>query len=127
MSTKLTKKQIDELKNKVIVELKCDGYVITMRDARYKRKIRTELSVNKALKVKWLLEPDDHPESKFYMPFVRYVKKSARSKKKEKVDLDMRRPDFASIGQALRYLNKVCDSVEVISVNGLAQNNQGDE
>ena len=122
MSTKLTKKQIDELKNKVIVELMCDGYVITIRDVRYKRRIRTDLSVNRALKADWLLEPDAHPESRFYMPFVRYVKKSSRSKKREKIELDMRRPDFASMGQALRYLNKVCDSVEVISVNGLTEN-----
>ncbi|AOY43445.1 hypothetical protein AOT82_1066 [Psychrobacter sp. AntiMn-1] len=48
------------------------------------------------------------------MPFVRYVKKSPRSKKKEKVDLGMRRPDFASIGQALRHLNKVCDNVSIV-------------
>ncbi|WP_240366076.1 hypothetical protein [Psychrobacter sp. KH172YL61] len=66
------------------------------------------------LRGEWLIEPDVHPESKFYMPFVRYVKKSPRSKKKEKVDLGMRRPDFASIGQALRHLNKVCDNVSIV-------------
>lgn len=114
MSTKLTKKQIDELKTKVVIELMCDGYVITLQDRLFKRRIRTELGVNGKIKVAWWLEPDAHPESKFYMPFVRYVKKSLRSKKREKVELDMRRPDFASMGQALRYLNKVCDSVEVI-------------
>ncbi|PAT63102.1 hypothetical protein [Psychrobacter sp. JB193] len=115
---KLNKEQIKTLSDKKFVlgclKLKCDGYIITLRDGIYKRKIRTELSVNGWLKGEWLIEPDSHPESKFYMPFVRYIKKSPRSKKKEKVDLGMRRPDFASIGQALRYLNKVCDSVEVI-------------
>lgn len=116
--SKLSKEQIKELSAKKFIfgrlKLKCDGYVITLRDGIYKRKIRTELSVDGWLKGEWLIEPDAHPESKFYMPFVRYVKKSARSKKREKIELDMCRPDFASIGQALRHLNKVCDSVEII-------------
>jgi len=116
--SKLSKEQIKTLSAKKFVfgrlKLKCDGYVITLRDGIYKRKIRTELSVDGWLKAEWLIEPDVHPESKFYMPFVRYVKKSPRSKKKERVEMNMRRPDFASIGQALRYLNKVCDSVEVL-------------
>lgn len=119
--SKLSKEQIKQLTAKNFVfgrlKLKCDGYIITLRDGIYKRKIRTELSVNGWLKGEWLFEPDAYPESKFYMPYVRYIQKSARSKKKEKVDLGMRRPDFASIGQALRHLNTVCDSVEVIEEN----------
>ncbi|MGP4950735.1 hypothetical protein ACTXGO_00980 [Psychrobacter sp. T6-1] len=119
--SKLSKEQIKELSNKKFVlgrlKLKCDGYVITLRDGIYKRKVRTDISVDGWLKGQWLVEPDAHPESKFFMPFVRYIKMSPQSKKREKIELGMRRPDFASIGQALRHLNKVCDSVELIEEN----------
>ncbi len=114
---KLSKEQIKNLSKTGLYmtrKLMCDGYKISLRDRLIGRQIRTECFVNGEFKGVWFLDPDEHPESKFYMPFVRYIKKSPRSKKKEKVDLGMRRPDFASIGQALRHLNKVCDSVEVI-------------
>jgi hypothetical protein len=45
-----------------------------------------------------------------------YIKKSPYSKKKEAIET-IRHADFASIGQALRHLNTVCDSVEVIEEN----------
>ncbi len=114
---KLSKEQIKNLSKTGLYmtrKLMCDGYKISLCDRLIGRQIRTQCFVNGELKGVWFLEPDEHPESKFYMPFVRYIKKSPRSKKKEKVDLGMRRPDFASIGQALRHLNKVCDSVEII-------------
>lgn len=115
---KLNKEQIQQLTDKQVVfgaiKLKCDGYVITLQDGLYKRKVRTRLYVNNAMNVDWWVEPDKHPESKFYLPSVIYRKKSPRSKKKEKIELDMRQPDFASVGQALRYLNKVCDNVSLV-------------
>lgn len=116
--SKLSKEQIKALINKGlvthIIRLKCDGYAITLRDGIYKRKIRTRLYVDGLMSATWWLEPTENAESKFYLPAVVYRKKSTRSKKKERIELDMRQPDFASIGQALRHLNSVCDSVEVI-------------
>ncbi len=115
---KLSKEQIKALTDKpteyVTINLMCDGYRVSLQDSLVKRKLRTQLYVNGSFKGKWFVHPDEHPESKFYMPYIRCIKKSPRSKKKEKVDLGMRRPDFASVGQALRHLNTVCDSVEVI-------------
>ena len=116
--SKLSKEQIKRIADTASmfssIRLLCDGYRISLQDSLVKRKLRTQLYVNGSFKGKWFVHPEEYAESKFYMPYVRYIQKSARSKKKEKVDLGMRRPDFASIGQALRHLNTVCDSVEVI-------------
>ena len=115
---KLSREQIKAFKVIVALyrvgKLRCDGFKITIREYRYKRQIRTKVYVNDKIKGEWLVEPEDYVESKFYMPYVRYVKKSLRSKKREKVEMGMRRYDFASVGQALSHINKVCDSVEVI-------------
>lgn len=116
--SKLSKEQIKALSGQSYIysplRLICDGYRISLSERLYERKLRVVLYVNGHLKGGWIIDPELHPESKFYMPNVRHVKKSPRSKKTVKVDMGVRRVDFASIGQALRHLNKVCDSVEVI-------------
>ncbi|MGP5553493.1 hypothetical protein [Psychrobacter celer] len=122
MGTKLTKKQIDELKNKVIVELMCDGFKVQLVQRIYKNKVLYLLYVNGKVDTDWLYKPDEHIESKFYRPHIVYRKRSARSKKMEKIDLECKKVSYASVGQALRYLNKVCDSVELVSVNGVTEN-----
>lgn len=115
---KLTKDQIKTLSSKRYLYswllLKCDGREITLIEKLIQRKLRVVLYVDGRLKGEWIIDPKLHPESKFYMPNVRYVKKSPRSKKKEKVELGVCRPDFASIAQALRHLNSVCDDISVI-------------
>lgn len=116
--SKLSKEQIKALSDKSYIYsglgLICDGYTISLQERLYKRKLRVVLFVNGHLKGGWIIDPELHPESKFYMPHLRSVKKSPRSKKMVKIDMGVRRVDFASIGQALRHLNSVCDSVEVI-------------
>ena len=114
---KLTKEQIKRLENTISmfnsVQLMCDGYKITLKERLIERKLRVLLYVNNQLNGSWMINPELHDESKFYISSVRYIKTSPRSKKKEKVDVGVRRFDFASVGQALRHLNKVCDSVEI--------------
>lgn len=127
MGTKLTKKQIDELKNKREVQLLCDGFHLRIYHAIIGNQVRVFLRIDGEINVDWMLNPDKHTESKFYMPAIKYLKMSKRSKKKTKFDTGRKNVDYASMGQALRYLNKVCDSVEVISVNGVSQDKQGDE
>lgn len=116
--SKLSKEQIKRIADTASmfssVNLKCDGYQITLREKLVQRKLRVILYVDGHLKGAWILDPELHPESKFYMPHLRNVKKSPRSKKVERVETGVQRVDFASIGQALRHLNKVCDSIEVI-------------
>lgn len=115
--SKLSKEQIKALTDKpteyVTIRLMCDGYRISLQDSLVKRKLRTQLYVNGSFKGKWFVHPEDHAEIKFYRQRFRYIKKSPYSKKKEAIEM-IRHADFASIGQALRHLNTVCDSVEVI-------------
>ncbi len=114
---KLSKEQIVELKRRFIfrrVILLADGYKLTLKESRFKQQLRVELFVNGTWNGKWITCPDEYVESKFYMPWISYVKKSPRSNKRKPLDMGMRRPDFASIGQALRYLNKVCDDIEIL-------------
>lgn len=119
--SKLSKEQIKRIADTASmfssVNLMCDGYQITLRERLVQRKLRVILYVDGHLKGGWIIDPELHPESKFYMPHLRSVKKSPRSKKMVKIDMGVRRVDFASIGQALRHLNTVCDSVEVIEEN----------
>lgn len=113
---KLSKEQIERLKNTASMvtstQLMCDGYRISLQERLYKRQLRTQLYVNGEIQGKWFVDPDLHVEIKFYMQRFRYIKKSPHSKKKLAIEV-MRSPDFASVGQALRHLNKVCDSVAI--------------
>lgn len=117
--SKLTKKQIDELKNKTMVELLCDGFNVKVYRTIIKNKVRFFLRINDELNFDWMFEPTKHTESKIFRPNIIYRKMSKRSKKMTKYDTGSKKIDYASMGQALRYFNKVCDSVEVISVNGV--------
>lgn len=120
--SKLSKEQIKRITDTASmfssVNLMCDGYKISLQEQLVKRQLRVGLYVNGSIKGKWFVDPEDHAEIKFYRQRFMYIKKSPRSKKKEAIEV-MRSPHFASIGQALRHLNKVCDSVELIEGEGL--------
>lgn len=119
--SKLSREQIKELTAKSYLYsklyLKCDGFRITVVEFRSKNKIMSTLYVNGNLDGKWLTPKAEYPESKFY-PFMRLrVKKNIFNPKCKKMETKIReRRDmgFASVGQVLRHLNKVCDSVEVV-------------
>ena len=120
--SKLSKEQIKRIADTASMfsstRLMCDGYKISLQEQLVKRQLRVGLYVNGSIKGKWFAHPEDHAEIKFYRQRFMCIKKSPRSKKKEAIEV-MRSHDFASIGQALRHLNKVCDSVELIEGEGL--------
>lgn len=118
--SKLSKEQIKHIEEIPLtqtmrnsVNLMCDGYRISLQDRLIGRQVRTQLFVNSEILGKWFVDPENHPEIKFYKQRFMRIKKSPYSKKTEAIET-IRSPDFASIGQALRHLNTVCDSVEVI-------------
>ena len=114
---KLSKEQIKRIADTASMfsstRLMCDGYKISLQEKLVKRQLRVGLYVNGSIQGKWFVNPEGHAEIKFYRQRFMYIKQSPRSKKKEAIET-MRHADFASIGQALRHLNAVCDSVEVI-------------
>lgn len=114
---KLSKEQIKRIADTASmfdsVRLMCDGYKISLQDRLVGRQMRTQLFVNGKILGKWFVDPEDHPEIKFYRQRFMRIKKSLYSKKTEAIET-IRSHDFASVGQALRHLNTVCDSVEVI-------------
>lgn len=118
--SKLSKEQIKALSAKSYMysglKLMCDGYTISLQEQLDKRRLRVYLFINGEMKGRWFIEESQCPESKFYRQRFMYIKKSPYSKKKESIET-IRHVDFASIGQALRHLNAVCDSVEVIEEN----------
>lgn len=118
--SKLSKEQIKALTDKpteyVTIRLMCDGYRISLQDRLHGRQMRTQLFVNGKFLGKWFIEHESCPEIKFYRQRFFYIKKSPYSKKKKAIEM-IRHADFASVGQALRHLNTVCDSVEVIEEN----------
>lgn len=119
--SKLSKEQIKTLSAETYLysglQLRCDSHEIKLSEYRNKNSIRVAMYVDGWVKGIWLKEDADHPESKFY-PFMKIrVKENVlkpKCKKMKIVTLKNREIDFANIGQALRHLNKVCDSVEVI-------------
>lgn len=121
---KLSARQIKELSSTGFLfsrlHLVCDGFDIKLVEHRYVNGIRTAVYVNGGIKGIWLSEDSDWPERKFY-PFMKIrVKKNILKpdcRKTETKVLKRRDVDFASIGQALRHLNSVCDSVELIEEN----------
>ncbi len=114
--SKLSKEQIKALTDRATlyttIRLVCDGYQISIEDHLVNRKVRTYLFVNGFSKGIWFVHPEDHPEIKFYRQRFVNVMTGARTKKKT-IEV-IRHSTFASIGQALRHLNTVCDSVEII-------------
>ena len=115
---KLSRSQIKGLENKISlfqsISLMCDGYRITLEERLQERRLRVHLFINGHMKGKWFLEENQCPETKFYREFNKYIKFGPKGKQRERVDVGVRQGDFASAGQALRHLNTVCDSVEVI-------------
>ncbi|MDN5665103.1 MAG: hypothetical protein L0G41_02615 [Psychrobacter sp.] len=120
---KLSKEQIKRIADTASmfdgVRLMCDGYKISLYDRLHGRQMRTELYVNGRIQGKWFIEKNQCPETKFYREFQKYIKVGPKANQRERVDVGVRQGDFASVGQALRHLNKVCDSVEVIEGEGL--------
>lgn len=118
--SKLSKEQIKRIADTASmfdgVRLMCDGHKIRLQDRLIGRQVRTQLFVNGSIQGKWFVHPEVHAEIKFYRQRFMYIKKSPYSKKKEAIETT-RHADFASIGQALRHLNTICDSVEVIEEN----------
>lgn len=119
--SKLSKEQIQGLTQKSYlysrVYLMCDGYKISLTEFRSQNSIRTVLYVNGVYDGKWLPPDADYPESKFYSFMKIRIKKNILKPKCRKMEtkiLDRRTLDFASVGQALRHINKVCDSVSII-------------
>ena len=116
--SKLSKEQIKRIADKSYmfgsVRLLCDGYKISLQERLDKRQLRVQLYVNGRIQGKWFIEKNQCPETKFYREFHRYIKTGPKPSQKERVDVGVRQGDFASAGQALRHLNTVCDSVEVI-------------
>ena len=119
--SKLSKEQIKALSAKSYIysglKLMCDGYTISLQERLDKRRLRVYLFINGEMKGRWFIEESQCPETKFYREFHRYIKLGPKGSQKERVDVGVRQGDFASIGQALRHLNAVCDSVEVIEEN----------
>lgn len=119
--SKLSREQIKALTAKGYMYfgllLLCDGHKVRLTEERYKNSIRAEVYVDGWFRGRWLNSSSEHVESKFY-PFMKItVKKNPfdpKCRKRETVILDNRVSWFANIGQALRHINKVCDSVEVI-------------
>ncbi len=113
---KLSKEQIKRLTDRpmlyVTIRLACDGYEVSLQDIVLFRQVRTQLYVNGEFRGAWFVHPEQHPEIKFYRQRFVNVKTGMRGKT-DAVET-IRHSDFASVGQALRHLNKVCDSVEVI-------------
>ncbi|MDO5770390.1 MAG: hypothetical protein Q4P13_12880 [Psychrobacter sp.] len=118
--SKLTKEEIKRLESTVCMfngfQLMCDGYKITIKEYRSENSIRAALYVNGAVKGAWLAPDAEFDESKFYKFMQIRVKKNIlepKCRKTETKTLKSRDMDFSSVGQALRHLNKVCDSVEI--------------
>lgn len=119
--SKLSKEQIKNLSSRSYMysglQLMCDGQKIKLIEFRSKNRIHATAYVNGHLKGEWLAPYADFPESKFFQFMKVRVKKNPLKPKCRKMEIKIlkrRAMDFASIGQALRHLNTVCDSVEVI-------------
>ncbi len=114
--SKLTKVQIDELVANaglfLPIYLMADGYKITLKQIIVDGKLRVQLYINGVFKGKWITKLDGDEEGKFFMPWVSH-KKCPYTGKRRKIEINMRRPYFASFGQALRHINKISDNVEV--------------
>lgn len=119
--SKLSKEQIKRIADTASMfsstRLMCDGYTISLQEQLDKRRLRVYLFINGEMKGRWFIEESQCPETKFYREFHSYIKLGPKGSQKERVDVGVRQGDFASIGQALRHLNAVCDSVEVIEEN----------
>ena len=130
----LTKEQkafaIRELETYNHVQLKCDGYDISLKIQRHKMKLVVGIFVNGTIKGTWCTEHAEHPEAKYLAPyFVSKYKPSFKAKilklygkrraYKEHPDLDdkyeYRLPYFANPTKAINHLIKVSDSIGLLT------------
>lgn len=131
---KLNKEQKDELARKLDtpwgqVELRCDGYDVTLSVQRYKgMQYRVLTYVNGSIKGEWFRGDKPAPESKFLRKSVRPNLSPSQRKEWEKKlrkrfvkndpfasgSVTLFLPDWASGKAAISHLDKVCDSIEVI-------------
>lgn len=121
---------IKELESYNHVQLKCDGYEISLRIQRHKMKLVVGIYVNGTVKGIWSMEHEKHPEAKYLAPyFVSKYKPSFKAKTlkiygkrrayKEHPILDdkheYRLPYFANATKAINHLIKVSDSIELLT------------
>lgn len=111
------------------VYLMCDGYEITLKIERYKMKLVIGIYVNGSIKGDWLINPKDHPESKFLA--IRYksyyspknkaeiIKVFGKREANKRFDLDKKHeyklPYFNTANAALTHLIKVSKSIELLT------------
>lgn len=130
----LTKEQkafaISELETKWKLQLKCDGYEITLKIQRHKMKLVVGIFVNGTIKGAWCTEYKEHAEAKYLAPYFIPVWKTNSKKELIKTygkreaykrfsDLDAkheyRLPYFSNATKAINHLIKVSDSIELLA------------
>ncbi|MDV4263339.1 hypothetical protein ACG9XY_12490 [Acinetobacter seifertii] len=132
----LTKEQKDFILQRLdnqfsSVKLKCDEYEVSLYLTRVQNlKLAIEIFVNGYFKMTWLLNPDQHPESKYYPNGTQALfKPSAKAKLFKEFgkrraykffpNLDevitFKRTHFSTARAALTHLIKVSDSIELIT------------
>ncbi|MFA2969804.1 hypothetical protein KWE21_04190 [Acinetobacter pittii] len=113
------------------VKLKCDEFEVSLHLARVQNlKLAIEIFIDGYFKMMWLLNPDQHPESKYYPNGTQALFKPAAKAKLIKEmgkrraykffpNLDevitFKRTHFSTARAALTHLIKVSDSIELIT------------
>lgn len=123
---------IKELNNQMsVIKLNCDGFEVSLSLERVQNfKLAIGLYVNGFMKGSWIIRPDDYHESKF-LPIRTKSKYSPKIKQqiikiwgkrrayKEYPDLDekieYKGSHFSSARSALNHLNKVSESIELLT------------
>jgi hypothetical protein len=134
---KLSKEQKDDLVETLnlpwsCVNLRCDGYVVTLAVRRFKGgiKYRVMTYVNGKFDSAWSSEKNAAPEVKFLRKSVRPYLTPTERREAEKVlgkrkvakdpvyngSLTLYLPDWATGKAAINHLTKVCDSIELLTV-----------
>lgn len=121
---------IKELETYNHVQLKCDGYEISLRIQRHKMKLVVGIFVDGTVKGVWCSEHEKHPEAKYLAPYFISKYKAAFKAKilkaygkrrayKEYPELDdkheYRLPYFSNATKAINHLIKVSDSIELLT------------
>lgn len=121
---------INELETYNHVQLKCDGYDISLRIQRHKMKLVVGIYVNGTVKGIWSMEHEKHPEAKYLAPHYINLYKPSQKQRIIKVwgkrrayqeypELDTKReyrlPYFANATKAINHLIKVSDSIELLT------------
>lgn len=134
MTKKLSQQQLEAAAHHINrysrVDFLCDGFKVTLVIRRRKMKLVVAVYVNDEIKQEWLKEPEQHAESKFLPTrFSSCYPASTRSRlikmlgkreaKRAFPNLDdkdeYKDTYWSSAKTALNYLNKVSDSIEVLT------------